>query len=159
MDAKGRRVCDENIQGASVADAVPEQPWEQVKGSPIRFVLRVLIGAIGAIADAPAQTADQKLFKRNQLQIQVRAAFCVGMRNVDIVNGVMIPGHVQKRDVQQGDQIFEIGIRQIAASYDQLNIAEMPAAAETVQALHNFVADCKDFHRQIVPQNGFPGKG
>jgi len=109
--------------------------------------------------DGAAEAADQKFFIALQFQIQVRAAFHVGQGIIWIIVWIVVAGHVQERDIQKSKQVFKVGIRQIAASHDQLNIAEMTVCAEAVEPFYNFIANCKDFHNgRIVPQNKLPCK-
>lgn len=71
MDTKWRRVCDENVEGAPVVDAVQEQVRQEAKGSQVGIGLCILVCSIGAVADASAEAADQKSFKAHQFQVQV----------------------------------------------------------------------------------------
>lgn len=63
----------------------------------------------------------------------------------------MVARYVKEGNVQQGNEIFKIGIGQVAAAEDDFNIFEMSVCAKVVQAFDNFVADGEDFHKRIVP--------
>ena len=69
MNSKGRRVCDENIEGASAIYAVQEKSGKHAKGSKVCFSLRMLVCPIGSVTDGSAETADQKFFIARQLQV------------------------------------------------------------------------------------------
>lgn len=71
----------------------------------------------------------------------------------------MVAGHVEQGNIQEREQIFQIGIWQVAAAKKQLDLAEMTALTETVEAFDNFIADCQDFHNAVLClRTGFPAR-
>lgn len=64
-----------------------------------------------------------------------------------VIFWVVVAGHIHQGDIQEGDEVFQVGIGQISTANDQFDIAEMSAITKTVQAFHNFVADGKDLHK------------
>lgn len=75
MDAERRRVGDEDVEGASILEPVQQQAGQQAERPQVGFALRILISAIGAVADAPTKAADQKLLEADHLQVHVGTAF------------------------------------------------------------------------------------
>jgi hypothetical protein len=64
----------------------------------------------------------------------------------------VIARHIEQRDVQQGDEVFEVGIGQVAASDEQFDAAEVTVTGKAIEAFDNFVADCKNLHGEgILP--------
>lgn len=150
VDPKRWGVCDQNIQGTPVIHPIQQQARQHTECTEIGFVLSVLICPIWAVANASAKTGDQKFFVARQLEIQVGAAFDPRKMIFRIVSWVMVAGHVHQRLVQKGEDVLEIGIRQVAASQDQFYIAEMTALREGIQPLHDLVAHRKDFHKELL---------
>ena len=60
--------------------------------------------------------------------------------------GVVVPRHIEQGDVQHADDIFQVGVRQVAAPHDELYIFEMTAHAQIIQTFNHFIADGEDFH-------------
>ena len=160
VDPKGRRVGDENIERASRVEAVPPQPERHTKRSEVRFCLGVLVGPSGVVTDGSAKAADQKFLIPDQLQIQVGAAFRVGEGVFRVVVWVVIAWHVKQRNIEHGQQVFKVRVRQVSAPQDQLDLTKVTARTKTIQAVHHLIADGKYLHSGgIVPQNNVPGKG
>ena len=61
----------------------------------------------------------------------------------------MIPRHIKKGNVQKGNEIFEIVVRQVTAPEQQFKILKMPACTEAVKAFDDLITDCQDFHNVV----------
>lgn len=159
MDAEGRRMRNKDVQCAPVVHSVQDKAREQLKSPQVGFSLGILVRPIRAVLDAPAKAADQKLFIARQFQVQVGAAFHMRQVILGVVGRVVVSRHIHQRDIQKSEQVFKIGIGQVAASHDQFNISEMTVCAQTVEPFNHFIANRQDFHNgRIVPQNKLPCK-
>lgn len=118
VDTERRRVRDQDIQGAPILYAVQPKPWKHSKSPGVCLTLAVLIRPIGAIADASAVAADQKLFMAHQFQVQVGAALYIGQMILRVIVRVMVSGNIHQRNVQKCKQVLKVRVRQIAASED-----------------------------------------
>ena len=157
MNAEGRRMSDENIQGTAIVHPVQHQTGKHPKRPQIGFSLSVLVGAVGPVTDRAAQASDQKFVEACHLQIQVDTALHIRQLILRTIIGIVISGHIQQGEVQNGQQIFEIGIRQVAAAQDQLHIIKMAATAKAVESLDNLIAHRKNFHSDVLcRRNRFP---
>ena len=141
---------DENIQRAPILHAIQHQARKHAVCPPKGFVLSILICPIGAVADRTAEAADQKLLMADQLEVQIGTAFDASKVIVGVVVRVMIAGHIHQWLVQKGEQVFEIGIRQVTASQDQFHVTEMPTLTKAVKPLDDFIAYRKDFHKELL---------
>lgn len=160
MDPKGRRVGDENIEGATIIEAVQHQPGKHAEGSQVRFVLGMLVCPVWAIADRPAEASDQKLLEPDHFQVQVGAAFHARQGIFGIEGGVVVARHIKQRDVQHRQQVFQVGIGQVSTPQDQLDLTKVTSGTKVVKAIDNLITDGKYFHSGcIVPQNDVPCKG
>lgn len=132
MYTERRRMCDEDIERAPILGLVEKQLRQHFvcagKGGP----LGVLIGSVGAVEDASAQAADQEVFEADQFLVQVRTAFSVRFWVIFAVGRVMVSRHIKQGYVQERDDIFQIGIGEIAASNNHFNIFEMTIVAKTI---------------------------
>lgn len=137
MDAKGRRVGDEDVERATVLHAIDEQPGEHGVCPLKSRRLGILVDPVGSILDRPPKTADQKFFVTDDLQVQVKTAFGLGLRRF----GVVVARHIKHWHVQHGHQIFKVRVGKVAAAEDQFHIMEMPIGCECVHALDDLVAD------------------
>ncbi len=146
VDPKGRRMCDENIERASIIHFVQQQTRQQAQRPQIGFTLGILICAVRAIADAPAEAADQEFFIAFYFQIQVSAAFHTCQRIIGIVDRVVVAGHVKKRNIQKSEQVLKVGVGQIPAPQNQFDLAKVTALGKAIKAFDNLIADCQDFH-------------
>ena len=62
----------------------------------------------------------------------------------------MVAGDIDKRNVQKGDDVFKIWIRQVSAPNDQFDITEMTVVAETIEPFDDFITDSKYFHCAVI---------
>lgn len=152
VDAKGRGVADENVNGAAIAQTTPQKGGQQAQGTEVGFCLGVLIDASGVVADASAQAGNSRALDGYQPQVHVGAAFGARHRVTFIVLRIMVAGDVAEGNVQNGNKIFEIGIGQVAAPQNEINIFELSTGGEAVEAIYHLVTDSKDFHKEILPQ-------
>ena len=78
---------------------------------------------------------------------------------IRVVIWVMISWHIEQRNVQDGQQVLEVGVWQIAAPQDQLDILEMSIRTQAVEPLDHLIADRKDFHSDVLCRiNSFPAR-
>ena len=61
----------------------------------------------------------------------------------------MISRHIKEWDVQKGDEVFEIVVRQVTAPEQQFKILKMSACTEAVKAFDDLITDCQDFHNVV----------
>ena len=92
----------------------------------------MLVCPIRAVANRAAKPADQKFFKADQLQVQVRTTFHPGEMILRIVVGVMVAWHIKERNIQHGQQVFEVWIGQVSTAEDQLDLAKVTAGTKAV---------------------------
>ncbi len=71
VNAKGRRMGNQNIQGASIAVPVQQQARNHAQGSKVRFRLRMLVRSIRSVLNGTAEAADQEILEPGDFQIQV----------------------------------------------------------------------------------------
>lgn len=160
MNMKRRRVSDQNIEGTSISRLIQQQAWNHPKSPQIGLALRILICRVGTILDRSAEAADQKTLKAYHVQVQVGTAFHMGKGIVGVVGWVMVAGYIKQRNVQKSQQILQIGIRQVSASKDQLDLAKVTAGTKSIKTFDNFITYGKNVHNGcIVPQNDAPCKG
>ena len=136
----GRGVADENIQCAAIFDAVEQQVRQHLECPHVGFCLGVLIYTIRAVADASAKAADQKIFVAVNCQVQIGAAFGTGALILDVVFGVVVAWYVVHWHVQHGDNILQIGVWQVAAPENQINILKVSAGYQRIHAVYHLVA-------------------
>ena len=120
----------------------------------------MLVCPVRSVADRPAKTADQKLLKTDQLQVQVGTTFHVCQGVFGVVVRVVVSRYVKEGDIQHGQQVFKVRIGQVSTTKNQLDLTKVTAGAKIIKAVDNLVADGKYFHSgRIVPQNNLPRKG
>ena len=160
MDPKWRGVRNENIERATVLHLVQHQPGSHAKSSPVGFRLGMLVRPVRAVANRPAEAADQKFLESDHFQIQVGTAFHARQGIFGVVGGVMIARHIKQRNVQHRQQIFQVGVGQVSTAQDHLDLTKVTTGTKVVQAIDHLIADGKNFHsKRIVPQNDVPRKG
>lgn len=71
MNAKGRRMSDEDIKGASVTEAVEQEARQHFERPKVSLRLSVLIRSVGSVLNASAQAADQEGFVAYQFLVHV----------------------------------------------------------------------------------------
>ena len=125
VNAKGRRVRDENIQGAAIVDPVQPQPRNHAKRPEIRFGLRMLVCPVRTVEHRAAETPDQKFPEPDQFQVQVRATFYTRQGIFRIVVRIMIARHIKQWHIQDRQQIFKVRIRKVSTAEDQLDLAKV----------------------------------
>lgn len=54
---------------------------------------------------------------------------------------VMVAGYVEQGLVQYRNDVLQIGVGQIAAAKNQVNILKMAIGGQQVEAFHNVIAD------------------
>ena len=150
VNAEGRRVGDENIEGTSIVEAVKDEARQQSERAQVGVRLGILIRSVGSILDTSAQAAEQECFDAHDFQVQVRAALRERLGIVPLICRVMVARHVKKRDIQEGDDVFEIGVGKVSAPNDQFDILEMTVIAETVETFDNLVTNSQYLHRICI---------
>ena len=125
VNAKGRRVRNENVQGAPIVDPVQPQPRKHAERPEIRFGLRMLVCPVRTVEHRAAETPDQKFPKPDQFQVQVGAAFDTGEMIVRVVVRVMVAGHIEQWNIQHRQQVFKVRIRQVSTAEDQIDLAKV----------------------------------
>jgi outer membrane protein assembly factor BamB/tRNA A-37 threonylcarbamoyl transferase component Bud32 len=159
VNVEGRRVADENIQGAAVLNSVQQQALKQGNCPKVGLLLGVLVPAIGPVADGAAEAADQELFIPGQLQIQVGTAFHTRLGQAWVVFRVMVPRDIIERDIQDCDKVFQVRIGQITTAQHQIHVLKMAIGCQGIDTVDCLVAHSEDLHSGcIVPQKPFPGK-
>ena len=141
---------NEDIQIAPVFDTIEEQPGQHFENAKIGFILGVLVCAVGSIFDGPAQAADQEGFEAQQFQVQVGAAFGICFWVVFAVFWIMVPWDIQKGNIQEGNHVLKVGVRQVSTSDDHIDVVEMSRTAQAVESFNNLVTHCKNFHWEVI---------
>ena len=110
----------------------------------------MLVRPIRAVADRTTETADQKFFEADQLQVHVGTPFHTCQVVFGIVIGVMVSGHIKQGDIQHRQQIFKVRVRQVTTTEDQLDIAKVTSRTKSVEPVDHLIAHCKDFHNVVL---------
>ncbi len=148
-------MADEYIQRAPVLHSVENQTGKQDKCPQVGFSLGVLVHPVGPVADGAAESADEEFFEAHDFQIQIGSALGVGLRRAR----VMVPRHIIHRHVQHGHEVFQVWVGHIPAAEDEFHILKMAVGSKRVNALHNLVAQRKNFHSPLIlPQKVIPRK-
>ena len=120
----------------------------------------MLVCPVRAVADRPAKAADQKLLVTDQFQVQVGTAFYVRQGVFGVVIRIMVARYVKQRDIQHGQQVFKVRVRQVSTAENQLDLTKVTAGTKIIKTVDHLVTDGKYFHSErIVPQNNLPDKG
>ena len=112
------------------------------------FLLGVLKGAVGILL-ASAQTADADPFIGKHAVINAFAAF----RGICNISHIMIPGNIEERLVDHGDQKFQIFVLQIAAGNDQFNAFYTVRTKMIPQCGTFHIRNQQNFHDRLPPGN------
>ncbi len=72
----------------------------------------------------------------------------------------MIARYIEQWKIQEGQQVFQVRIRQVSTAEDEFDLVKVPASTKSIKSFDNLIADCEYLHNErIVPQNGIPCKG
>lgn len=61
----------------------------------------------------------------------------------------MVARHIKEGNVQKGNEVFEIIVRQVATADQQFKILKMSTCTKAVKAFDNFVTYCQDLHNVV----------
>lgn len=62
--------------------------------------------------------------------------------------GVMVARYIEQGNVQHANDVFEVGVGQVAAPCDEFHLLELTARAQVIQTFDHFIADGEDFHKR-----------
>ena len=159
VNSMRRGMADEDVQCPPVMDAIEQEAGEQAHYTEPGFALCVLVDSVRPVADGASKAADQKFFVPRQFEVQVGGAFGSSQLVARIIFRVMVAWHVEHRNVQDSEQVFQVGIGEVAATEDQVHIFKVAAGCEGIDAVNHLVAYGKNFHGAfILPQNPIPCK-
>jgi len=160
VDPKRRGVRDENIEGTPKVHPVQQQAGQHTERPRICVYLGMLVGPVRAIADGPTKAADQKFLEPDQFQVQVGTTLHVRQGVFGVIVWVVVARYVKQGDIQHGQQIFKVRVRQVTTPQNQLDLTKVTAGTKAIKSVDHLIADGKYLHsRGIVPQNNLPGKG
>ena len=116
------------------------------KDSESHLCLGVLMTAIHLIAAAASQPGNRQPLEVHDLAIERPPA-----GHIQIVL-VMVPGDVDQRDIELGDDVLEVPGRQVAAAHNEIDIVELVPHRRAVEKL-DILSDTARIRIQVASTN------
>ena len=137
---------DKNVDPVRITDLESKAP-----GSLSHFSFRIHVGTV-LIAHRAAEAGDPESLVIVYHIFNANAP----SRRVFVISGVVVPAHIQERNVAQRDQKFEEARAQVAAGNDKVDAFQLVRGIIIPKRAGFLVGDCKDLHYTTPSQHITP---
>jgi len=133
---RGRRVGHEDVEAAGKVDAPAEHPGPTRHGP---------IAALDPAAAVPArafQSGDLEIAEANDASVEILAA---AGRTLGIAS-IVVAADVEARHIEAGDEVVEVGRREVAARHDRVDLPPSLAYEMFAKRPVLGIGDCEQAH-------------